>query len=101
MSRPEPARGWRHPCAAIAGSVWLAIAPPVPAVGEGSIGMAWRERDGTIVLQLRAESGAARGDALLRYPPSHPRYREVARHVGPLPARGAVPVRPFPRASAR
>jgi hypothetical protein len=49
-----------------------------------SIGSARMREDRTIVLQLRAEdpqSGAI-GDALLEYPPNHPKYDEVLAHLG-------------------
>ena len=52
---------------------------------QPSIGRATMDADGTIVLQLRAESsGGALGDALLRYPPSHPQYRSILDHLGGL-----------------
>jgi hypothetical protein len=52
---------------------------------EASIGSARMEKDGTIVLQLRAESpGGQRGDALLRYPPNHQQYKKILRHLGGL-----------------
>lgn len=52
---------------------------------EASIGSARMEKDGTIVLQLRAEApGRQIGDALLRYPPNHPQYKEILRHLGGL-----------------
>jgi hypothetical protein len=50
-----------------------------------SIGSARMEKDGTIVLQLRSESpGRQTGDTLLRYPPSHPQYKEILQHLGGL-----------------
>jgi len=50
-----------------------------------SIGSARMETDGTVVLQLRAESpGGAKGDALFRYPPGHPEYKNVLQHLGGL-----------------
>jgi hypothetical protein len=51
-----------------------------------SIGTATMLRDGTIVLDLRAEAGPSgpKGDARLTYPPGHPQYREILEHVGGL-----------------
>jgi hypothetical protein len=61
-----------------------------------SIGVATQEADGTIVLQLRTPKGSGMvGDALVRYPPGDPNYQSIARHVGPIPRGGSVPVRPF------
>lgn len=60
------------------------------------IGIATRERDGTIVLTLRATTGGAIGDGQFRYPPDHPQHERVKAHVGTIPAGGSVPVRPFP-----
>lgn len=85
---------WRR-AAGVAGLLWLAAAGPA-ARPPASIGMAQQEPDGTIVLTLRAElPGGGVGDAQIRYPPSDPHYREVARHVGPIPHGGSVLVRPF------
>jgi len=70
-------------------------------VGE-SIGSATMEADGTIVLQLRAETGSAVGDALFRYPPSHEEYVRIRAHVGPIEPGQSRPVPPFPdKAPAR
>jgi hypothetical protein len=67
--------------------------PAVPV----SIGVARMEADGTIVLQLIARGpGGARGEGLLRYPPSHPDYAAILRHVGPLWPGEERPVAPFP-----
>jgi hypothetical protein len=60
-----------------------------------SIGVATMEKDGTIVLQLRAEGGGALGDALLRYPIDHARYAEILRHLGGLEPGQSKPLR-FP-----
>ncbi len=52
---------------------------------EGSyIGTARMERDGTIILDLRAHAGGRGGMALLRYPPNHEQYREILDHIGGL-----------------
>ena len=51
-----------------------------------SIGSARMKPDGTIVLQLRATDPAsgAMGDAQFEYPPGHPQYQEVLKHIGGL-----------------
>ena len=67
------------------------------AEGKQFIGSARMEKDGTIVLQLRAESpGGAVGDALLRYPPGHQEYKEILRHLGGLEIGQEKPVPPWP-----
>jgi hypothetical protein len=49
------------------------------------IGTASMKADGTIVLDLRAESPQGDlGMALFTYPPSHPEYREILEHLGGL-----------------
>jgi hypothetical protein len=49
------------------------------------IGMASMKADGTIVLDLRAESPEGdHGLALFEYPPSHPEYGEILDHLGGL-----------------
>ncbi|MDP2996135.1 MAG: WG repeat-containing protein [Bryobacterales bacterium] len=76
---------------------WKSIDKKGRVVAEASIGSAWMEADGTIVLQLRAEGpGPAVGDALLRYPKTHPRYNSVLRHLGGLKAGERKPVPPWP-----
>lgn len=79
-----------------------AVAPPsLPKTDPGStIGSATLAADGTINLQLRAEgSGGAVGDALLVYPPTHPDYAKIKKHVeagGPAMQPGETrPVAPF------
>ncbi|WP_416356538.1 hypothetical protein ACLNGM_21720 [Aureimonas phyllosphaerae] len=71
---------------------------PAPPSAPAPIGSAHREPDGTLVLWLRAESedGSVVGHGELRYPPSHPDYDRVLRHLGPIPPGGAVLVQPFP-----
>ncbi|MGU3664923.1 hypothetical protein ACLBX9_12120 [Methylobacterium sp. A49B] len=62
----------------------------------GAVGVASREADGSIVLTLRAEGpDGLIGDARFRYTPDDPNYGLIARHVGPIPLGGTVPVRPF------
>jgi hypothetical protein len=65
-----------------------------------SIGVAWLESDGTLVMQLRAEEpGKARGDALLRYKPDNPDYHRMLEHIGNLKAGQTNPVPPWPQAT--
>lgn len=67
-----------------------------------SIGSAWIEEDGTIVLQLRAEGPKGLiGDALLRYPPCHPQYDNIMRHLGGLKKGEVKHVPPWPDRSDR
>jgi len=50
-----------------------------------SIGQAYMQSDGTIVLELRAEDGKGSvGEGRLVYPPSDPRYQEILKHLAPL-----------------
>ena len=53
------------------------------------------EADGTLVLELRAEGPGMTGDALLRYPTSHPHYAAILAHVGPINPGEERPVAPF------
>lgn len=65
-------------------------------MGKDSIGSARMETDGTVVLQLRAESpGGPKGDALFRYPPGHPEYKNVLQHLGGLEKGQEKPVPPW------
>ena len=79
-----------------------APAPPgrgddmTPTEQPTSIGSATMEKDGTIVLQLRAQSGPTIGDAQFTYPPTHPQYGEILSHVGGLKPGESKPVPPWP-----
>jgi hypothetical protein len=76
---------------------WHSIDKKGRVVAENSIGSATMETDGTIVLQLRPKSsGAASGDALLRYPPGHPDYQKILRHLGGLKTGEVKAVPPWP-----
>lgn len=76
---------------------WKSIDKKGGFVQETSIGSAWMEPDGTIVLQLRAEGpGATVGDALLRYPKAHPQYASILHHLGGLKLGQVKPVPPWP-----
>lgn len=70
-------------------------APPKPQ--PEFIGSATMDPDGTIVLNLRAESDDGDvGIGQLRYPLTHPQYLMVFNHLGGLAPGDRVPVRPFP-----
>lgn len=66
-----------------------------PAAGE-SIGAATMKPDGTIVLQLRAQTGSTVGDALFSYAPGHAKYNDVLKHLGGLKPGESKPVPPWP-----
>ena len=68
---------------------------PAAAPGQPSIGQATMEPDGTIILRLRAVSPGAIGDAMLRYPPNHPKYKSILEHLGGLQPGESKPVPPF------
>lgn len=62
-----------------------------------SIGSARMEGDGTIVLELRAEGPKGLiGDTLFRYPPGHPEYDNILRHLGGLKKGEVKQVPPWP-----
>lgn len=61
-----------------------------------TIGTATMRADGTIVLQLRAVSGPILGDAELVYPPDHPQYAEVMKHLGGIAPGQEKAVAPWP-----
>jgi hypothetical protein len=65
-----------------------------------SIGVASMEKDGTIVLQLRAEldGGANFGEGYFRYPPTDPEYQKILKHVGGLKPGESRDVPPWPDA---
>jgi hypothetical protein len=76
---------------------WKYIDKKGAVAGQGSIGTAWMEEGGTIVLQLRAYGpGGMTGDALIRYPVTHPDYERVLRHLGGLKQGERKPVAPWP-----
>ena len=49
-----------------------------------TIGSAKMLDDGTIVLDLRAAGPGMLGEARVTYPPGHPEYQNVLRHLGGL-----------------
>lgn len=61
-----------------------------------TIGVAWMEDDGTIVLRLRAEGPGVVGMGTLRYEKDHPQYKDILLHVGPLEPGQHKPVAPWP-----
>jgi hypothetical protein len=64
---------------------------------QESIGVATMEADGTIVLRLIARGpGGMRGEGVLRYPVSDPKYRDILDHVGSLKPGETRPVAPWP-----
>jgi len=64
---------------------------------DAPIGVATMMPDGTIVLHLRAEgANGLLGDAVFKYPPKHPEYREVLAHLGGLKPGESKPVPPWP-----
>ena len=78
------------------GTVGRTVAPS-DLKEENSIGSARMEQDGTIVLRLRAESSdEAIGDALLRFPPGHPKYEQLLKHLGGLEKGQNKSVPPWP-----
>ena len=60
-----------------------------------SIGQATMKPDGTIVLQLRAETNGAVGDAQFEYPRGHNQYEEILKHLGGLKPGEQKPVPPW------
>ena len=62
-----------------------------------TIGTATMKEDGTILLQLRAQTDdGGIGDSLLIYPASHPNYHMITDHLPDLKAGSSVLVPPFP-----
>jgi hypothetical protein len=77
----------------------MTSSPNLPA----SIGEARMKADGTLELMLRAEGpGGMVGDAFIVYPPAHPNYAEVKKHLeavhGALQVDVPVSVPPWPDA---
>ena len=62
-----------------------------------SIGVATMQGDGTIVLQLGSgKFKDATSEGHFVYPPNHPDYQEILKHVRPIKPGESVPVKPFP-----
>ncbi|TWT13084.1 hypothetical protein [Reyranella sp. CPCC 100927] len=73
---------------------------PKPKADEAppSIGVAQMRTDGTIVLYLRATApGGAVGHGLLEYPPGHPQYQDIQRHLGGIKPGEMKNVPPWPQ----
>ncbi len=67
------------------------------AQAPAPIGVATMRPDGTIVLDLRAGGGGGPvGEARILYPPGHPQYEMILRHLGGLRPGETRPVPPFP-----
>jgi hypothetical protein len=80
------------------------LTPPAPAVvsaAPASIGTARMKDDGTIVMQLRAQTGGAVGDAQVTYAPTSPQYQDVLKHLGGLRPGEEKPVPPWPDDATR
>ncbi len=75
----------------------VAAAPGGDQKNEAPIGTAEMKSDRTIVLRLRAEfpGGGGCGEGLLEYPPTHPDYKQILEHIGPLDPGQTVLVRPW------
>jgi hypothetical protein len=59
--------------------------PAPKSSDDGWYGAATLEADGTIVLQLRsAQPDGNVAEGTMRYPKSHPDYRQILRHTGKL-----------------
>lgn len=72
-----------------------AAAAPTPAAQE-TIGVATMEKDGTIVMDLRATGPGVTGDARILYPKDHKDYQKILDHLGGLAPGQTKPVPPFP-----
>lgn len=63
---------------------------------SNSIGVAWLEKDGTLVLQLRADgAGGTVGDGMFRYKPNEKDYAVMIEHIGGLKVGETKPVPPW------
>lgn len=67
-----------------------------PNTAPASIGSAFMRPDGTLELLLRAtDGGGLVGDARLVYPPAHPKYGEILKHLGEMKPGDTRPVPPW------
>ena len=67
-----------------------------------TIGTATMQKDGSLVLQLRAEGpGGMLGDSRIVYAPSDPNYQAVLAHLGGLEPGETKPVPPWDDAPRR
>jgi len=69
-----------------------------PQSAERPIGSAMIRPDGTLVLDLVAESldGQIVGHNHFEYPPDSPDYEEIKRHIGPIAVGESKLVMPWP-----
>jgi len=67
-----------------------------PATPPASIGTASMRADGTIVLNLIAETDAITGEARIEITPRDPRYKDTIEHLGGLQQGQAKPIPPWP-----
>lgn len=69
-----------------------------PQSGERPIGTATLRPDGTLVLDLIAETpdGDVRGHSHFEYPPNSPDYESVKSHIGPIAVGEEKLVNPWP-----
>jgi hypothetical protein len=67
-----------------------------PDAARPPIGVASMQPDGTLVLDLHATAGGARGEARKVYPPTHAEYKRVLDHLGGLKPGESKPVPPWP-----
>ena len=56
----------------------------LPCEQVTSIGVATMATDGTITLRVRSLPPGPIGEGMLEYPPSHPQYRDILKHLGGL-----------------
>ena len=56
------------------------------------IGTATLEKDGTLVLMLRAEGPGMLGDSRVTYPPGDPNYQAILAHLGGIKPGETKPV---------
>jgi hypothetical protein len=78
-------------------AVGAALGLPLAARAQTApIGTARMAPDGTIILDLVARTGGAVGQGRITYPPGHPQYETILRHLGGLRPGEEKPVPPFP-----
>ena len=98
-ARSTRAKGWLWLVlsAALSGVVAPDLLPAETTV-PAYIGTAEMSSDGTIILRLRAEDSkhGIVGHSVLAYPPQHPQYEAILRHVGPMQPGQTKVVRPWP-----
>lgn len=61
-----------------------------------SIGTAIMRPDGTVVLKLTANTGAATGHAQFEYAPEDPEYSDIVAHIGGIEVGQVKQVPPWP-----